>query len=72
MTVVRQDAILPGGGVPAAVVAGRSGPDAAQEYLLVRAGDRVCVVHSAWMGLDTARAVGAALFELAAEGTSAE
>lgn len=69
MTVVRQDAILPGGGVPAAVIAGDVG---AQEYLLVRADDRVCVVHSPWMELDTARAVGAALFELAAEGTPAE
>lgn len=69
MTVVRQDAILPGGGVPAAVIAGDVGH---QQYLLVRVAGRVCMVHPGWMELDTARAVGAALFELAAEGTPAE
>lgn len=69
---MRQDAVLPDSGGPAAVVVGRSRPGPAAEWGVVRVGDRVCVGHPDWMDLETARAFGAALFELASEGTGAE
>lgn len=68
MTEVRQETVLPGSGLPAAVVAGRAG---VQEYGVVRYGDTVLVGHPVGMTLETARALGAALFELATEGTGA-
>lgn len=75
---------LPGGEGHAALAIGRvTEPDSSRavEYAVLRVAtqrpgqpvnDRVCVVHPQWMDLVTARAVGAALFELAAEGTGAE
>jgi hypothetical protein len=65
----RQDTVLPGGGLPAAVVAGESG---GQTWAVVRVGDRLCVGHPGWMDLATAREFAAALFELGAEGSGAE
>lgn len=69
---VRQDALLPGSGQPAAVVVGRTRPGTDSEWGVVRVGGRVCVGHPGWMDLATAQALGAALFELASEGTGAE
>lgn len=64
MTEIRQDTILPGAQVPAALVAGRSG---VREWGVLRYGDTVVVAHPDRMTLEEARAVGAALFELASE-----
>lgn len=66
---------LPAGGGFAGVTVGRVQLEGtrAQEYAVVRiqqpGNDRVCVAHPQWMDVATARAVGAALFELASEGT---
>lgn len=64
MTEVRQDTVLPAGQIPASVVAGRMG---GQEWGVVRYGDTVVVGHPDRMTVEVARAVGAALFELASE-----
>lgn len=69
VTVVRQDTVLPGSQLPAAMIAGRTGQ---QEWAVVRYGGTVIVGHPGGMTVETAREFGAALFELAAEGTSAE
>jgi hypothetical protein len=38
-----------------------------REYIAVRVEGRICVAHGDWMDLGTARAMAAAVFELASE-----
>jgi hypothetical protein len=54
-----QYAILPGGQ--------RGGVTVSEYYIAVRVEDRVCVAHRRWMTLAEARAMAAAVFELASE-----
>lgn len=53
---------------------GRGAVTASLDYAVVRiagpGGDRICVAHRDWMGLDEARRMAAAVFELASEGAS--
>lgn len=69
MTVVRQDTVLPGGGLPAACVVT---DDDGRDVGVVRYGGTLIALHPGRMTQTEARVLGAALFELAAEGTSAE
>lgn len=64
MTTVRQDTVLPVAQLPAAVVVS---DDSGAEFGVVRYGDTVIAAHPNRMSVATARAVGAALFELASE-----
>lgn len=56
-TELTQTATLPGG-KPAAVTV-------ADDYIVVRVEQRLCVAHHNWMDLDQARRFAAAVFEMA-------